>query len=417
MRVLWITNILLPEMCELLHVRKTVIGGWMESSAKQIAKSPEIELAIATTTNQRKLRYCYHNSVHYFFLPYSGKHRYNKKLEKEWLKVKEEFCPDIVHIHGSEFAHGLAYIRANGPKGVVVSIQGLVSQCAKYYRYGLKSWDILRNVTMKDFLVGGIFRNQKSFRKRGKYEIEMLNAVSYIIGRTDWDRAHTWAINPSAIYYPCNETLREVFYKKRWRYSQCERYSIFLSQANDPFKGLHQLLKALPLILKFYPNTKVYIAGKNIIQHSTFQDVIRYSGYGRMINNFIKKYNLENIIYFVGNLDAGKMATYLCKSNAFLLPSSIENSPNSLGEAQLIGVPCVVAHVGGTLNMIPNDNCGYLYRYEDTEMLAYYICEIFRCAKSFDNTEMRRVSLERHNPHNNMIKLLNIYKSICMQVQ
>jgi glycosyltransferase involved in cell wall biosynthesis len=38
-----------------------------------------------------------------------------------------------------------------------------------------------------------------------------------------------------------------------------------------------------------------------------------------------------------------KMITEYRNAHIFICPSSIENSPNSLGEAQLIGVPVIAA--------------------------------------------------------------------------
>lgn len=42
----------------------------------------------------------------------------------------------------------------------------------------------------------------------------------------------------------------------------------------------------------------------------------------------------------------------MLNANMFLLPSAIENSPNALGEAQMLGVPCVSSRVGGVEDMI-----------------------------------------------------------------
>lgn len=56
-------------------------------------------------------------------------------------------------------------------------------------------------------------------------------------------------------------------------------------------------------------------------------------------------------------------------SNVFICPSTIENSPNSLCEAQLLGVPHIASYVGGTADLMKgNEEC--LYRFEETEMLA-----------------------------------------------
>lgn len=56
-------------------------------------------------------------------------------------------------------------------------------------------------------------------------------------------------------------------------------------------------------------------------------------------------------------------------ANVFICPSSLENSPNSLGEAQILGTPCLASYVGGIPDMMFG-NEGYLYRFEEIEMLA-----------------------------------------------
>ena len=56
---------------------------------------------------------------------------------------------------------------------------------------------------------------------------------------------------------------------------------------------------------------------------------------------------MEDKIEFLGRLSAEGMKQAYLDANVFVMPSTIENSPNSLGEAMLLGVPCVAADVGG----------------------------------------------------------------------
>ena len=244
-------------------------------------------------------------------------------------------------------------------------------------------------------------------------ERETIRRVHHVIGRTSWDRAHVWAINPFATYHFCNETLREAFYRQSpWRYEDCEKYSIFLSQAHYPVKGLHKVLEALPLVLREYPDTKVYVAGGDIRGTRSWKERVKRSGYGSFILRLIQRLNLEEHIVFTGALDEFKMCERYLRSNLFICPSSIENSPNSLGETQLLGVPCLAAYVGGVSDMIPNEAYGTMYRFEEVEMLAYQIGTWFERSKTFDNTEMRRVARERHDPSLNSMCLLEIYREI-----
>ena len=407
MRILWITNIMMPPICEAMGYSIPAIGGWMYSSLKRLKSSLDGNIAVATVYPGKQLIEKEIDGIHYFLLPLCGKSmiHYNIHLEELWRKVKEVIRPDIVHIHGSEFPHGLAYVNACGVRGVVVSIQGIVSDIARYYASGIDFRNVKKCLTFRDIIKrDNIIKGQESFEKRGRLEIDLLQKVNHIIGRTDWDKAHTWAINPDARYYYCGETLRDTFYTHKWDYNNCEPHSIFVSQASYPIKGLHMLLKALPLILKKYPDAKVFIAGSD----PTRAPFWRISGYGKYLLNLIKRYNIREHIAFTGSLDEEAMCQRYLKSNVFVCCSAIENSPNSLGEAQLLGMPYVASFVGGIPEIV-NWNPDVLYRFEEYEMLARQIVNIF---DKRDTIKIQSFDFHRYDGATNTQLLQNIYTQI-----
>lgn len=418
MKVLWIVNGLFPEAISLLTGQKSEIrstGGWLSSSAMQLSQNSEIELSVAALSPDAEgLKVFEGECIHYYILPLGkGNKKYNKEYEPIWLQVKELCKPDIVHIHGTEYTHGLAYVNACGPDNVVVSIQGMPSVISDYLYSGIANKEIWCSMSFKDIFRGNLIQYQRHLKKHTKVsEIDLLQKVHYVIGRTSWDKAHTWALNQTLTYFHCNETLREEFYEGVWSYAGCQKHSIFLSQAGRALKGAHQLFKAMPLILRSYPDTHIFIAGDDITKCSTLRDKLRISGYGNYLRKLIKKYGLSNHITFVGSQNADGMKQMYLNANVFVSPSSIENSPNSLCEAQILGVPCVVSFVGGSMDFIPDDRCGILYRFDDVEVLAKAVCDVFEVSFRFDNICMREVALQRHNRLNNKNQLFEIYKSI-----
>lgn len=407
MRILWITNIMLPPLCKALDLKVSAFGGWMYSSLKRLKQnSTSNKYAVATVWQGKELKKIEIGETIYYILPLKGRPMtdYNSSLEVFWKNIKNEFNPDVVHIHGSEYPHGLSYVNACGAEGVVVSIQGLVSCYARYYTGGITLLEIRNNVTFRDIVKGGILKGQRDFYKRGKHEIELLHNVKHIIGRTEWDKSHSWAINQEAQYHPVGETLRDIFYCNKWNYSNCEPNSIFVSQASYPVKGLHKLLEALPLVLNEYPNTKVYVAGTNECAKPWY----RITGYGRYLKNLIKKYSLQGKIVFTGILDEEQMCKRYLSSNLFVCCSAIENSPNSLGEAQILGMPYISSFVGGVPEIVDN-NPEVLYRFEETEMLAKKICDIFKLK---DNVRTVENLTNRYDAQNNMIALMKCYEEI-----
>ena len=182
------------------------------------------------------------------------------------------------------------------------------------------------------------------------------------------------SVNPELNYHFCNESLREEFYQSQWEYAKCTPHTIFLSQANYPIKGLHQILRALPMVIAKYPNVKVRIAGTDITLHKTMAEKMKYSGYGKIIYKLIRKYHLESVVSFTGLLSAQEMVDELLKSNLYVCPSSCENSSNSIAEAQILGVPCLASRRGGNPDMIPDGECGQCFEFDDIEDLAESIC-------------------------------------------
>ena len=125
----------------------------------------------------------------------------------------------------------------------------------------------------------------------------------------------------------------------------------------------------------------------------------------------------RDVIEFTGPLDADGMKRQYLGCNVFISASAIENSPNSLGEAQLLGVPCIATDAGGTKDFIPNERCGYLYEYEDVDKLASLIVTVFESSSSFDGSEEQALARKRHDAARNMSWLLEIYGELTSETR
>lgn len=416
MKILWIVNTLFPAPSLELGVPIPVVGGWMYGLAEQLSLETGIEIAIATTSSVFEFTHLKVNGIKYYILPCKDNNKYDSKLEDFWAKLCLDFKPDIVHIHGTEFSHGLTCMRINPNLKYVVSIQGLVSVIERYYSLGMSFMDIFQNITFRDILrLDTIWQQKLKIKKRGINEKEYLKKTKHIIGRTSWDEAHVTIINPDVNYHFCNESLRNGFYEaNKWSFEKCKKQTIFLSQASYPIKGLHQVIKAVSLLKFEYPEIKVKIGGAKITTSKLLKDRLMLSGYGKYIKRLIRDKGLENNIEFLGCLSEQKMIREYKNANVFICPSSIENSPNSIGEAQILGVPTIAAYVGGVPDMIENRITGLIYRFEEIEVLAENIRCVFNdsfLALQLSKNGIKTASL-RHDRKINLESTLLIYNSI-----
>lgn len=418
MNILWLTNVPLPEASLLMNEKSTPFGGWLVNLSARLAEEEGVSLSVAFPKNGLSdvLVLEGDKKIYYAFPPVSKKKgsaiRNNTYLKRILYQAK----PEVVHVFGTEYAHTLAIVNVCKKKNIeaVISIQGLVSICAKHYMAYLPA-NIQNRFTLRDLIKQDNLKQQQSkFIKSGRLEIEALQNVKHIIGRTTWDKACTSQINPDAKYHFCNESLRDEFYKHRWDINRCEKYSIFVSQGSYPIKGLHFMLEAMPLILKRFPDAKLYIGGNNITQSDTLKDRLKTSSYGKYIKELIGRYSLEKRVVFTGILDEQKMCERYLQSHVFVCPSSIENSPNSLGEAMILGVPCVASDVGGVTDLLKHKEEGFVYQTDAPYMLAHYVREIFarkELALQF-SSKAREHAMKTHDRDVNLKTLLEIYTQI-----
>jgi len=419
MKILWITNTIFPEACKRLGLPVAETGGWMYGLAKLMLSIPGIELAVATAYHGKHLMKFEIKGIHYYLIPSESTYSYQKDKEDLWKEVCDEFIPHIVHIHGTEWPHGLTCMQACPELNYVVSIQGLIGICNRYYFAGINKWEIFKSITFRDIVkLDTLFQGQRKFEMRGLLEYRILQKSHHIIGRTSWDYTHSKTINPTINYHFCNEVLRRGFYSaSKWELKNISQNTIFMSQASYPIKGLHQVIKAVALLKKEFPDIKIRVAGQSITDYNSFMEKIKISGYGSYLRSLIKKWDLWGHIQFTGLLKEEEMINEYQKAHLFICPSSIENSSNSVGEAQLIGVPTIASYVGGLPDMIIHGKSGLLYRFEEVEMLAENIRMIFTNNKLAVQLSLNEIDTaeKRHNRQINLDQTVRIYNEVLSQ--
>lgn len=423
-RILWVCNVPIPKIANDMKITVPNISGWLTGFANALEKVNEVQLHICFPLLGLKemirgkvgsIRYYAFSQPKLFgFIPVEDPLNTSVLMEKHLDEIITLIKPDILHIFGTEYPHALVAAKAfNNPNRTVVHIQGLTSFYWMHYNLGIPR-KVQKKFAISNFARGNLLKQEKKLKQRGEFEIETLKIVGHVIGRTDWDKACTTQINPNIKYHFCNESLRDSFYEEEWNAEKCEKYSIFLSQAATPIKGLHFMLRALPEIIRMYPDTHLYIAGNDLTRTDSLYAKLKISSFALYIKSIIKEFGIEDKVTFTGTLNETQMKVRFLNSNVFVSPSTIENSPNSLGEAMLLGIPCISSDVGGVKNMLEHNKEGFIYQGDAPYMLAHYVKEYFRnpdLARSFGLQAKKHASVT-HNRENNLKTLLKIYEEI-----
>ncbi len=416
MKIIWIMNFIPPEVAGIMNAPKTASGGWIQGMRREIVKcgDPKIDLTLLFAINSSKIvkGHCDGEKYDYVGIP-------EDRLAEGAAECYRSIGPDAIHLWGAEFENSLVFLHAAEKVGMidktVVSIQGLASVIALHAADGLpqkvKHGRTFYDLARKCAVVNSI----RNLEKRGRFETDALRKAALVVGRTDWDYACVERLGLADKYRKCNENLRDSFYQSSWSYENCRKHSIFFSRGDSPIKGLHYMLEAMADIKKFYPDVHLYVAGNDpTYKKSRLLRFLKITSYGKYIASLIIKYNLENCVTFLGYIDEENMKNNYLSSNVFVLASSIENSPNSLGEAMILGVPCVAADIGGVSSMMTHGKEGYIYQGNAPYMLAYYVRSVFRDpegAGKMGKKAALRAGIT-HNREINTKRMIDIYREM-----
>lgn len=421
MRVLWVCNIMLPRVAKSLGLEASNKEGWLTGLLDHLlcqGKKEGMVIGVCFPVAQTEdgLRGEADGLVYYgFYEDVAHEERYDEALETRMQQIAEDFQPDVVHIFGTEFAHSLAMVKAlQAPEKILVGLQGVCYRCAQVYTAGLPDRIVNRSL-FRDFLKrDNIRQQQEKFVRRGEREKELLQLAGHVTGRTAFDKESAFAVNPSLTYHFMNETLRAPFYQGEWNYARCEKHSLFLSQGNYPLKGLHIVLEAAALLVESYSDIRIYVAGDVITAYSTWKEKLKIGSYGKYLLECIRTWQLEERICFLGRMNAEEMKKRYLQSNAYVSASILENSPNSVGEAMLLGVPVISSDGGGVSSMLTPQKQGWLFAAGQARELAACVTEVFELGEQAERIGRAAAKRARrtHDGEENERRLLEIYHTI-----
>lgn len=419
MKILWLVNIVMPELAVHLGEAPSVFGGWL-TGALDAVRAAGHELTVCTVREtEREVRYRADPRTTYLLCQDDEP----DQLYRQFRSILEQEQPDLVHIWGTEFAPSWALARAADPDRTLVSVQGLVHTFENHAYAGIPD-SICRTTWLHRLyrLLGrhipSIEQQRLSFLRRAETERKVLARVGHVNGGTAWGDGCARLIQPQVRLHPCGLILRDSFYGEDvWTPDGCVPHSIF-ALYTYPIKGFHKLLEALVPVVQRYPDTKVYVAGNKCAYRKLSglkQKLMDLApDYDWYIQRLIEKFGLERNLEFLGYLNEAQMKQQLLRSQIFVSPSAIENHSTMLGEAMITGVPSIASCVGGLQEMIDHGVDGFLYPFNEPYILSHYILRLFEdraLAREFSRNG-RAHAQRTYDREKNCRDLLHIYETI-----
>ena len=167
-------------------------------------------------------------------------------------------------------------------------------------------------------------------------------------------------------------------------------------------KGFAETLSAFDLARQQQPDSKLVLAGR--VTAAEVQQAVQQAGLRHVRPQDVECH---------GFLEAADLARLCHESLCLVHPSYIDNSPNTICEAQVAGLPVMASNVGGVSSLITCGETGQL-----TDLNPRHLAD--QVLRLHDDPALRQrlarqaqvVARERHNPAAILQKTVDIYHAI-----
>ncbi len=259
----------------------------------------------------------------------------DRSIITESVKVVKKINPDIIHVFGTEWCFGEISKFVDVP--VILHMQGFWPQYRNCY---LLPGECYASKFLKSWSSPSMFLyylyNKRLSKCRAKREEEIMRENKYFMGRTEWDKSLVKLYNPNAVYYHVEEALRkEIIESPFVREKRREVFTLATIGSCQSLKGPDVVLKTAELLvqnaqLKF---KWLWIGGDK-------KDLI---GFENMTGVKGEAVNIE----MLGRKNSLEILKILSSVDLYIQPSYADNSPNSICEAQCLGLPIIATYAGG----------------------------------------------------------------------
>jgi glycosyltransferase involved in cell wall biosynthesis len=162
------------------------------------------------------------------------------------------------------------------------------------------------------------------------------------------------------------------------------------------------LIKALTNVIKEYPLTKAYLLGQDL------------DGTLNECKILVEKLGLNKNIDFMGPLSTDDWLSLSNECNIMVSTPNFDNTPISVLEGMMIGLPVISTNVGGMKYLIEDGITGFLVEKDNSNILSKKIISIFNNHKIIHDLVLNaRIKVEyNHSWENVRIKWINLFEEL-----
>lgn len=415
MRVLWLCAT--PALGADLFGAAPVGGGWVASLEAALAQHGDVELSVAFPCHGAIAKRLERDGHEYLPFPaYPRGARLRRLLvdvscrlepaaeERHLERAIDISRPDLIHVWGTEAFFGLVAGHTDLP--VLIELQGLRNPYAAAYCSGLTKLDLLRHGSPRRLLNGrSLLHGYYRYRRSAERERRILAAARFVSGRTNWDRMVSGVLAPEARYFHVDRVLRPEFYEARWRRRPPGgELRLVSTLRGNAYKGIEVIAACSQLLQRHLPRG--------------FQWTLVGVRPGEEVHRIVERklgLSFEALgIRLIGRQPAGEVVRRLLEADLFVLPSRIENSPNGLCEAMLLGMPVISTNVGGVPSLLDDGEEGLLVPAGDPWALAGAVLRLTADGELAERLAVaaRKRALRRHDPATVAAAVVGVYREL-----
>ncbi|MBS3109772.1 glycosyltransferase [Candidatus Woesearchaeota archaeon] len=280
---------------------------------------------------------------------YAEYYKVNDEIGNQLDSLLEKELPEVVHIHDFQLLLLYRYI----PRGIPL----------------IFTWHIPFVPTMSRFLKEFMIRHMNEFDR------VIFSTRAYA------DEAVKHGLIREKVEVICPITDTALFkkldvppsrFRKRYRMKKNAQV-ILCVQRIDRKSGHEQLIRAMPAVLKKYPEARlVFVGGKSLSGKISNDRKV----YEKRVKDVIKELGLRKKVVFTGNIDYESLPEVYNSADIVALTSKLEGFGLSVTEGMACGKAIIGTNAGGIPEQVKHGYNGYLVGVGDYKATAAYIIKL-----------------------------------------